>query len=253
MVLVQDFVKSESELVKNLNVGVLSAFDAVRYGPKPFVRGLLELFRQYAGVYEPFKRVFKHDSEPFYAVCVGDSHNDVRMGENLELRLKNSVSASKVRVDKVIISRYGESHPRADYNVSSFREVSGIIREGCYDLVISDFDNTLCVDFLNSRQKVRVKNNMERFGNLLPLRLGFGLFTLSDILLAYLKVHDRRFFPESEGSISGVFDAVRETESQLVVNSFAPPNSITGFMNKVKGYNLNFFQNRFLWPSKTVL
>jgi len=223
--------ESEGKPCCNNLVSIVSAGDFIKYGVKPQPGAVLN--RVYGALSE--------DSSVFVA---GDSAADLILTQNIKKELKNSDFYRKVRVNSVMVNRYGNANKLADYNVGSLNVLGKLVTsEGC-DFLVCDWDNTLVQCFLKKSvsHKEVTKSNMNRFGMGLPVRLGFGLFILYDTVLSAVRVNKRKFYRGSEDDLNNFFDIMKDGNVRVVLNSLCPGPVIKGMLNK-KGikYSKNGF------------
>ncbi|VVB74974.1 Uncharacterised protein [Candidatus Tiddalikarchaeum anstoanum] len=248
MILSAPQVQSERELQANsINIGIVSAYHWIRHGLKPNPAALIELFYQYGGLFKSFQYALKSNSGPVRIGVIGDDFLDLKLAYNLEKALENKHHNSKVRVDKILVNRYGNTHKSADFTLRNLKELANFIKSECYDIVVCDGDNTLWKYYLGHNETIKSKSNFDRFGSMWPLRAGFLLFTITDMFYSVLGIHNRQLFSKSEGTIEDVFKSIKVSNADLVINSMTNPMDITHILNKVSDYRKNYYYSRLFF------
>jgi hypothetical protein len=147
-----------------------------------------------------------------------------------------------VRVVNIAINRYGKKNKYADENVNNLKELDKLFRILKPEGVLLDQDDTYAKCPLKKSLDYNYKNSfMNRFGRGRSVMVGFGLFTLLDIVFSAFRINPRSLFNRSEDHPSIIFNTLDKLGSNVIITTLCNKRTVKRLLRKA-GY-LKYFQN----------
>jgi hypothetical protein len=239
------FYKSENNHYERGIIDFIAGSALVRYGLKPQSNALLK----YLENRNINKNYLESVCEPVRILVGGNSaRNDVQQGLNLEEYYKNQGLEQKVRIDTFFFSRLEKKikvnvDNHNHYNISSLKELTGLIKDNKYLVDFVDFDGTLSDCCLGRETKVKLKSKFllweeesESLNRLLKI-LDVGVrityastMYLGDVFYSCLKLKYHFMWPEKDNNLKIFLESVSKLPTQLVISSFS---CLGGMLNAI--------------------
>ncbi len=211
---------------------LVTAGDFIMNGIKPLPYAVMDSVKRDIVTHYKYSQNGVYDD--YSIVIAGDSVSDLMLGDNIKKELKKSDYCRKVRLIKVFVNRYGNDNNSADYCVNNLENLASICKSENCNLLISDWDNTLAKCYLKKsvNAKSGKKSFMNRFGKILPVRIGFGLFTLYNLFIHFAGVRTRKLYTRSEDNLKNFFERLRENDTKVIINSLCTRSTIKSLIRK---------------------